>query len=287
MPTRININGVITGPGEAQEAKISVLDHGLLFGDSVYETLRTYEGKPFLFSRHFARLEHSANAIHLKLPWTKSRTLDEIRRTCLPGECRIRLLITRGVGELSADLETCVDPAVIIIVVPLVPPPGQIYTDGVDVAISSVRRSGRLADIKTGSLIHQVLARHEANARHAYEAILLSADEKLSDGITSNIYMVRDGKIMTPAHDAGIVEGITRGVVLELARNMGLDVVEGFFDAADIARADEMFLTSSGREVVPIARVDGAPVGRGKPGPVTLKLLNAYRAALPLLMAED
>ena len=287
MPTRININGVITGPEEAQEAKIPVLDHGLLFGDSVYETLRTHEGKPFLFSRHFARLEHSANAIHLKLPWTKSRTLDEIRRTCVPGECRIRLLITRGVGELSADLETCVDPTVIIIVVPLVPPPEEIYTGGVDVVISSVRQSGWLADIKTGSLIHQVLARHEADAKHAYEAILLTADEKLSDGITSNIYMVHDGRILTPAHDAGIVEGITRGVVLELARNMGLDVVEGFFDAADIARADEMFLTSSTREVTPVVRVDGAPVGPGKPGPVTLKLLNAYRAALPRLMAED
>jgi len=132
-----------------------------------------------------------------------------------------------------------------------------------------------------------VLARHEADAKHAYEAILLTADEKLSDGITSNIYMVRDGRILTPAHDAGIVEGITRGVVLELARNMGFDVVEGFFEAADIARADEMFLTSSSREVVPIARVDGVTVGAGKPGPVTLKLLNAYRAALPRLMVED
>ena len=121
----------------------------------------------------------------------------------------------------------------------------------------------------------------------AFEAILLTGDNQLSDGITSNIYMVRDGRILTPAHDAGIVEGITRGVVLELARNMGFDVVEGFFEAADIARADEMFLTSSSREVVPIARVDGVSVGAGKPGPVTLKLLNAYRAALPRLMAED
>src|SRR2546427_877239 len=111
MPTRININGLIT---TGEEAKISVLDHGLLFGDSVYETLRTYNGKPFLFSRHFARLEHSANAINLKLPWTKSKTLEEVRRTCLPGECLIRLLITRGIGELSASIETCIDPTVII-----------------------------------------------------------------------------------------------------------------------------------------------------------------------------
>lgn len=284
MQTRININGVITPP---EEAKISVLDHGLLFGDSVYETLRTYRGKPFLFSRHFARLEHSAKAINLKLPWTKSKTLEEIKKTCLVGECRIRLVITRGIGELSATTETCSGPVVTIIVVPLLPPDERIYTDGVHVIVSSIRRSGRLADIKTGSLIHQVLARQEANAKNAYEAILLTANDKLSDGITSNIYMVIEGKVLTPSHDAGIVEGITRTVVLDLARQMGLQVVEGFFDITDIARADEMFLTSSTREVVPIVRVNGSSVGKGKPGPVTLSLLKAYRSAVDQLLLED
>src|SRR5438105_5758866 len=103
MQTQININGIITA---VEDARISVLDHGLLFGDSVYETLRTYGGKPFLFSRHFARLQHSAQAINLKLPWTKSKTLEEIHKTCIPGECRIRLVVTRGVGEVSAAVET-------------------------------------------------------------------------------------------------------------------------------------------------------------------------------------
>jgi branched-chain amino acid aminotransferase len=284
MRTRINIDGVITGP---EEAVIPVLDHGLLFGDSVYETLRTYNGKPFLFSRHFARLEHSANALHLKLPWSKSKTLDEIHRTLLHGECRIRVMVTRGVGDLAPDIETCTDPKPIIIVVPLVALPARIYQDGVDVTISSVRRSARFADIKTGSLIHQVLARREARLKHAFEAILLTADDKLSDGITSNIYIVRDGKLMTPGHAAGIIEGITRGVVLGLARQQGLDVVEGFFDVAEIDHADEMFLTSSTREVVPIARVDGKPVGSGKPGPVALMLLQNYRAAIEHLAKED
>jgi branched-chain amino acid aminotransferase len=290
MPTRININGVITGP---EEARIPVLDHGLLFGDSVYETLRTYGSAPFLFSRHFARLEHSAGAIDLKLPWSKSQTLEEVQRTLqvpgrvMAGEYRIRLMITRGVGEIAADIETCTDPAVIIIVVPLIALPERIYQQGVDVMISSVRRSGRLADIKTGSLIHQVLARREAKLAHAFEAILLTADDKLSDGITSNIYMVRNGRILTPAHDAGIVEGITRCVVLELAREMGIEVVEGFFDVTDVAFAEEMFLTSTTREVVPIARIDGKPVADGKPGKVTLTLLGAYRAAIQRLVAED
>jgi branched-chain amino acid aminotransferase len=284
MPARININGVITPP---EEARIPVLDHGLLFGDSVYETLRTYGGRPFLFSRHFARLEHSAQAIDLRLPWSGAKTLEEVRRTLLAGESRIRLMITRGVGDLAPDVETCIDPTPIIIVVPLVPLPERIYQYGVDVVISSVRRSGRFADIKTGSLIHQVLARREAKLKHAFEAILLTADEKLSDGITSNIYLVRDGRLLTPSHDAGIVEGITRGVVLELARDMGLQVMEGLFDVDEISHADEMFLTSSTREVVPIARVDGNPVGDGKPGPVTLKLLSGYRSAIERLTAEN
>ena len=284
MQTRININGVVTAP---EEARISVLDHGLLFGDSVYETLRTYNGKPFLFSRHFARLEHSAAAIHLKLPWSKSKTLEEVRRTLMAGECRIRVIFTRGAGELEADIETCTAPTAIIIVVPLVSPPERIYQQGVDVVISSVRRSERFADIKSGSLIHQVLARREAKAKHAYEAILLTADGKLSDGITSNIYMVRDGKLLTPGHEAGIVQGITRGVVLELAREMGLQVVEGLFEVGDVADAQEMFLTSSTREVVPIARIDGKPIGNGKPGPVTLMLLRAYRTAVKQLAMED
>ena len=246
MPTRININGVITPP---EDARISVLDHGLLFGDSVYETLRTYGGKPFLFSRHFARLEHSARAIDLKLPWSKSRTREEILRTLLPEECRIRLVVTRGIGELAADIETCTDPTTIIIVVPLIAMPERMYEMGVDVVISAVRRSERFANIKTGSLIHQVLARREAKLKHAYEAILLTADGKLSDGITSNIYMVRQGSLLTPGHEAGIVEGITRGVLLDLGREMGLQVIQGSFDVADIAQADEMFLTSSTRAV--------------------------------------
>ena len=284
MPTRININGVITA---AEDAKIPVLDHGLLFGDSVYETLRTYNGKLFLFSRHFLRLEHSARGIDLKLPWTKSKALDEIRRTLFAGECRVRLMITRGVGELAPDTETCTDPTAIIIVVPLIPPPERIYDEGVDVVISSVRRSARFADIKTGSLIHQVLARREAKSKRAYEAILLTADDKLSDGITSNIYMVRDGKLLTPGRDAGIVEGITRGVVLDLAREMGLQVVEGFFDVTDMAQAGEMFLTSTNREVVPIARVNGKPIGSGNPGPVTRLLLIGYRSAIERLSMED
>jgi branched-chain amino acid aminotransferase len=258
-----------------------------LFGDSVYETLRTYGGKPFLFSRHFARLEHSAEGIHLTLPWTNTHTLSQIRRTVLPGECRIRLMITRGVGELSPDPETCADPTPIIIAVPLRPLPEHVYSDGVRVVISSVRRSQRFADIKSGSLIQQVLASREAKSKGAFEAILLTADEKLSDGITSNIYFVRNGKLMTPSLNAGIVEGITRAVVLELTHQIGMPVIQGLFSVTEIEDADEMFLTSTTREIVLVVQVDDRPIGSGRPGPFTADLLKAYRSAVQRLIVED
>jgi branched-subunit amino acid aminotransferase/4-amino-4-deoxychorismate lyase len=171
--------------------------------------------------------------------------------------------------------------------VPLVALPPEVYSAGVAVTISSVRRSQRMADIKTGSLVHQVLASSEAKEKKVFEAVLLTADEKLSDGITSNIYLVRDGRLMTPSHDAGIVAGITRGVILDLSHRIGLHVIEGLFPVSEIDTADEMFLTSTTREVVPIVRVDGRAIGDGRPGPVTKRLLDAYRAEAQLLLAED
>ena len=288
MPIRININGSITPP---EEARIPVLDHGFLFGDSIYEALRTYDHKPFLFSRHYARLERSARGVALDLPCTREEARDQVRRTeeaaANPGESRIRLIVTRGVGELKPFTQTCTDPSTVIIVSPLDAVPASIYTKGVDVVISSFKRGGQFSGVKTGSLIQQVLAYREANAANAYEAILTTPEGHLSDGITSNVYMVRAGKILTPSREANILEGITRGVVLELARNMGLEVVEGMFEPEEIRHAEEMFLTSTAREIVPIVRVDGKDVGIGQPGPVTLRLLAAYRAAVRRLIEED
>jgi branched-chain amino acid aminotransferase len=170
---------------------------------------------------------------------------------------------------------------------PLVEQPLEIYETGVDVVISSLRRNLQFADVKTGNLIRQVLANREAKAAGAYEAILLTPEGMLSDGITSNIYAVRGNRLLTPSNDAGIVEGITRGVILDLAREMGLGVEEGLFPADIINDASEMFLTSTTREIVPVRSVDGRPVGAGKPGPVTKQLHHAYRMALERLIEED
>jgi branched-chain amino acid aminotransferase len=288
MPIRINVNGVITPP---EEARIPVLDHGFLFGDSIYETLRTYQGKPFLFSRHYTRLEHSAHGIYLKLPNTRDEVLRQIRLTLdatgNEGESRIRLIVTRGTGDLSPYTETSADPSTVIIVSPLGEIPASVYADGVDVLISQFKRGANFADVKTGSLIQQVLASREAKTANVYESVLTTPEGYLSDGITSNVYMVRDGRILTPSREANALFGITRCVVLELAAQMGLEVSEGLFQPEEIQHAEEMFLTSTTREIVPVVRVNGRAVGNGRPGILTLRLLQAYRSNIKLLIEEE
>jgi len=288
MQASVNIHGVIT-PGD--RSFISVFDHGFLYGDSVYEAFKTYRRKLFLFSRHFARLEQSAQGIYLSIPWSKERIRNEIIRTidaaANPDESKVRLIITRGAGDLLPDPETCDDPKVVIIVTPLPPMPPALYTRGVDVIVSSLPRGGMVAHQKTGNLMHQVLATREAKARGAYEAILLNTDGYISDGITSNIYMIHGSTLKTPSSDASIVEGITRGAVLDLARQVGMEVKEGLFRPDEIVGSDEMFLTSTNREVVPIVKVDGKTISNGLPGPWTLKILGAYRKAIEQLAQED
>jgi len=288
MPDLININGVISAP---EEARIPVMDHGFLFGDSVYETLRTYRQKPFLFSKHFARLEHSAGVVYLQLPWSREKMLSEVRRTLeaagMQSESRIRVVVTRGVGELNLDPGACASPNVLILVTPLPEVSAEVYAQGVDVVISSVHRIQQLGETKTGNLIRQVLALREAKSKGAFEAILLTPEGKISDGITSNIYLVKGQTLMTPSREAGIVEGITRAVVLELARRAGMNVIERLLDRREIDEAGEMFLTSTTREVVPIVRVNSRPIGDGKPGIVTLGLLEAYRREVDVLIEED
>jgi branched-chain amino acid aminotransferase len=284
----ISVNGNIT---PAENATIPVLDHGFLFGDSVYETLRTHRHKPFLFTRHFIRMERSARSIELVLPWSREKTFSEVSRVVdaadLSFESRIRITVTRGVGEVGPDPATCKLPNVIIIVTPLTELPQTIYENGVDVVMSSFQRTIHLADAKTGNLIRTVLAQREARMAGAFEAILLTPEGLISDGITSNVYLVKGRKVLTPSREACSLEGITRGTALELARRIGFEIVEGLLPLKEIDVADEMFLTSTTREVVPIVRVDGRPVGNGKPGPVTQRLREAYVRELDVLIQEN
>ena len=284
----ISVNGIITSD---DDARIPVLDHGFLFGDSVYETLRTHRYKPFLFTRHFARMERSARSIELTLPWTRDEMFSEACRVVdaagRSSESRIRVTVTRGVGAVGPDPGTCKSPNVIVIVTPLAELPESVFKEGVTVVVSSYQRTLHLADAKTGNLIRTVLAQREARLAGAFEAILLTPEGFLSDGITSNVYIVKAGKVWTPSREAASLEGITRGVVLDLARREGVAVVEGLLHSSEIESAEEMFLTSTTREVVPIVRVGDRVIAGGKPGPITLKLRSAYLRVLDSLIQED
>ena len=284
----VNIDGEIT---PIAEGRIPVLDHGFLFGDSIYETMRTYDQKPFLFSRHFDRLCRSARAVFMDIPWNRDRMRAEVLRTIAAagngGEHRVRVTITRGTGDVSPDPASCDAPSTIIFATPLPNLPKAVYENGVDVIVSSFYRSRQLGDAKTGNLLRSVLALREAKAAGAFEAITLTSEGKISDGITSNVYLVQDSTVLTPSAESGILEGITRAVVLDLAKRAGLNVVEKLLDVHEIDKASESFFTSSTRGVVPIVRVSGKTIGSGKPGAITRQIMQAYDREIETLLAED
>lgn len=288
VPGLVNINGTIS---PISEGKVPVLDHGFLFGDNIYETLRTYNQKPFLFSRHFERLRRSARAVFMELPLTREQLFAETVRTLQAAgastEHRLRITITRGAGDVGPDPDSCDAPNVIIFATPLPPIRAEVYENGVEVIVSTFYRSRQLGDAKTGNLLRSVLALREAKAAGAYEAITLTSEGEISDGITSNVFFIQDSKLLTPSTESGILEGITRAVVLDLARRAGLSVVEDVLDLSIVEKSSELFLTSSTRGVVPIVRVSGKPVGTGRPGPVTRQLMEAYRREIDILLKED
>ncbi len=293
MPTVVNIDGTLLDPSEA---RISVFDRGFLYGDSVYEVVRTYGGAPFELDAHLARLAHSAERVGLDLPWDARRTAREIARTleaaggdeppdleAAPwnvGERYVRVVMTRGAGEIGLDPALAVDPRAIVIVRAVQGPPLAAYRDGVMACVVGVQRNAPEAvdpSAKTGNYLSQVLAVREARAHGAYEAIMLDRDGFVTEGSTSNVFAVRGGALWTPPLAAGILEGVTRGVVLGLARAAAIPLREEAMRPVDLESADELFITSTVREIVPVTRLGRAPVGGGRPGPVTSRLHAAFR----------
>jgi branched-chain amino acid aminotransferase len=279
MSTVVSIDGRLFPPGQPQ---ISVFDRGFLYGDSIYEVLRTYRGHLFEVEAHLARLRGSAQLIGLTLPLPAEllRTrMDDAVRASRTSESYVRLIVTRGEGEIGLDPALAVDPHVIVIVRALQPPPPEVYRDGVEVTVVDVRRNLRQAidpAAKTGNYLNSVLALREARARGGYEALMLDSLGRVTEGSSSNVFAVTGGKVVTPPLD-GILEGVTRRVVLDLARDLGLTATEAELFPEELFRADELFLTSTIRELVPVVRVDGQAIAKGKPGPVTRRLLEAFR----------
>jgi branched-chain amino acid aminotransferase len=265
---------------DAAEARVPVFDRGFLYGDSVYEVTRTYGGVPYALGEHLDRLEGSARRLGMTLP-----PRDEIdhasRETAhaVGGEAYLRIIVTRGSGPISLDPGVADAPRLVVIGMPLKLPPEHLYTDGVSVAVVGAKRNapgGLDPQVKSGNYLNSVLAVAEAHAKGAFEAIMCDSVGRIAEGSSFNLFLVRGRRLITPPLSVGILEGITRRHVITLARRHGFAVDEGYLWPVDLLRADEAFITSSVRGIMPIATADGHPIGKGRPGPITLQLRDLY-----------
>ena len=284
MPTMVNVDGRLSGE---REAVVSVFDHGFLFGEGVYEVMRTYHHRPFLFEPHMRRLRASAERIALPIATTDAeigaRIAATIEAAQLPGEAYIRLLVTRGVGEIGYDPSLCPAPTIVVIVKPHVELPAAVYAEGVKIALVSVVRnhpSSVNPIIKSNNLLNNALASQEAQRRGAAEALMRNHRGEICECAMSNIFLVTNGVLRTPPVDAGILAGVTRAFVMDLAGKAGIPTREDVLREEDLASADEAFFTSTTREIVPVSRVDDLVIGGGKPGPITTQLRGLFKAAI-------
>ena len=284
VPVAVNIDGHLYGK---DEARVSVFDHGFLFGEGVYEVLRTYDQRPFLYADHMRRLRASAARIALDCPLDDDALLERVEATVaaagLDGEAYIRLLLTRGVGEIVYDPRACPSPTLVIIVKPHVEPPAEALTRGVRLALATVVRNhpGSVDPaIKSNNLLNNALAMQQAYREGAFEALMRNHRGEICECAQSNVFVVRDGVLLTPPTDAGLLVGVTRGFVLALAAQLGIAATERVLREADLATSDEAFLTSTTREIVPVVQVGEQVIGPGTPGPITQRLMTAFRDAV-------
>jgi len=291
MAATVNVNGRVS---DQAHASISVFDHGFLYGEGVYETLRTYNGQPFLFDRHMKRLRNSAEMLALAVPLSDAAIDARFRETMIAAglgdsperEAYIRILVTRGIGELTYDPAACPTPSVVVIVKPNVDPPREVFERGVKVALVPIVRNhpGSVNPlIKSNNLLNNALAMQEAFRRGGYEGIMRNYKGELAECTQSNFFIVKNGAALTPPIDAGLLPGITRAFLFEVGAEIGIPVREQVLRDDDLFGADECFLTSTTREAVPIVQVDDRKIGSGAPGPITLALLDAFRKKAQLM----
>ena len=264
------------------DARISVFDHGLLYGDGVFEGIRVYGGKAFMLTDHIDRLFKSAEAIALAIPTGREEMEEAVRTTIGVNEKTdgyIRLLVTRGVGDLGVDPAKCPRASVIIIVADITLYPAEYYEKGIKLVTASVRRiPPDCLDprIKSLNYLNNILAKLEAGRAGCQEAVMLSQKGFVTECTGDNIFIVRDSRILTPPSWCGALDGITRKVVARLATTLSIPCQETMLAQYDLYTADECFLTGTGAEVVPVVEIDGRKTGDGKPGKVTRRLVNAF-----------
>ena len=269
---------------DERTAKISVFDHGLLYGDGVFEGIRAYNGRVFKLKEHIDRLYASAKAILLDIPLKPvammKATVETIRQNKLR-DCYVRLIVTRGIGTLGLNPRSCKRPSVIIIAGKIQVYPEELYARGMDiVTVPTVRNLHSAVNpaIKSLNYLNNILAKIEANNAGVEEAVMLNAEGFVSECTADNLFIIKHGALFTPANYAGALYGITRGTVMGLAEQGGIKVAETNLTRYDLFNADECFLTGTGAEIMPVIKIDGRIIGTGKPGPVTKQLVTEYHA---------
>ncbi len=267
-----------------EEAKISVFDHGLLYGDGVFEGIRAYNGRVFRLDQHLDRLYCSAQAINLRIPLAKAelweKVLETVRRNGLR-DAYVRLVVTRGKGDLGLDPVKCPVPTVFIIAGGIQIYPPELYEKGLRVVTLATRRNvvdALSPRIKSLNYLNNILGKLEANQANVEEGLMLTREGYVSEGTSDNVFIVREGVLATPDLHLGVLAGITRGAVLEIAQAEGIATEETTLTLFDVYNADECFLTGTAAELVPVVEVDGRTIGDGKPGPMTRRLLERFRA---------
>ena len=265
------------------EAKVSVFDHGLLYGDGVFEGIRSYNGRVFKLDEHLARLYDSAKSIMLQIPISietlKETVLETLRRNRLT-EAYIRLIVTRGIGDLGLDPDKCPKPSIIIIADKIVLYPQKFYEDGLEIVTASVRRNYAEAinpRIKSLNYLNNILAKIEGKQAGAEEVLMLNAEGYVVECTGDNIFWIKNETLVTPPVHMGILEGVTRNSVINLARDAGMQVEERVFTRHALYIADECFLTGTAAEVIPVVKIDRRAIGNGQPGKITQRLSSAFR----------
>jgi branched-chain amino acid aminotransferase len=279
MSRQVYISGKLV---PAEQATVSVFDHGLLYGDGVFEGLRSYSGKVFRLDEHVERLYDSARAIRLEIPLSREEMAAAINHTVAVNGIKdgyIRAVVTRGAGTLGLDPNRCRNPQVIIIADSISLYPQEFYDNGLSLVTSSVIRNHPAAlspRIKSLNYLNNILAKIEGLNAGCVEALMLNHKGEVAECTGDNIFLVKHGRLTTPPLDAGILEGVTRNAVLEIARKAGMDVGEAALTKHDVYVADECFLTGTAAEIIPVVKVDDRSIGTGKPGPVTRDLTERF-----------
>ncbi len=279
MAFQVYINGRLYNK---EDAKISVYDHGLLYGDGIFEGMRSYNGRVFRLQQHLRRLWDSARAICLEIPISQEQMAKAVNETLSANGIKdgyIRLVVTRGAGSLGLDPNRCSDPQVIIITDHISLYPKEFYEKGLEIITAATLRNHPAAlnpRIKSLNYLNNILAKIEGLKAGCVEALMLNHKGEVAECTGDNIFLVRRGTLVTPPNDAGILEGITREAVMELAAEAGIEVREASLTRHDVYIADECFLTGSAAEVIPVVKVDNRVIGSGKPGPVTRDLSERF-----------